>query len=351
MQCLSCGATLRPTARVCIKCGTLVPLNRPEGADAELIGAPVASQSTAVSTSFEEKIRGSSFSPVADPDDRPKKSESSTATNSSDPKSVVSPPPAFEAAPGFEESPPHIERTHLAADVNARVESRPALGRQKTKIVVVLVAAAFAAGATGLIVSEEFVPTVRDVPAVGGDPASINGELLTDLIRLAGTGSWSAIDQRARNAARLTFDVGDRKAARAQNGRGLEYFSNKQFDLAVAEFEKATRASRNDIEIRNNLGFAELRRGRLDAAQVYLLESLSMDPTRSSAWSNLAEVMAEKDDEERARAALKLTVYFSRNQANTLKFLADGSQLGSQRLRQISEHMRPQLESIPTYIR
>jgi len=178
---------------------------------------------------------------------------------------------------------------------------------------------------------------------------TITKEILNEILRMASEDSWAAVNDRVHGAQTISYEPGDRKAAREFNKTGLAYFSKDKFDLAIEEFEKGTSASRGDIEIRNNLGYAELRAGRYDSAMPHLLDALLIDPTRNAAWINMAEAFAEKNDEVAATAALKLAVYFARNQSNLIKFIANEANIPSSKFRSIVRQSLPVLEKVPPY--
>lgn len=182
-------------------------------------------------------------------------------------------------------------------------------------------------------------------------PGTISTEVLSELLQRALNDDWAMLDERVRSLSPVSHPTGDRKAAREANKAGLEYFQNGEFDKAAVEFRKALEASPKDIEVRNNLAFAVLKSGRHEQSIGLLAETLMADPTRASAWSNLAEAFAETGKLPASQAAVKLVVHFSRNQAKTIEFLLDAEKIESAKLRGVIQAIAPQFERIPAFPR
>ncbi len=114
---------------------------------------------------------------------------------------------------------------------------------------------------------------------------------------------------------------GNKKLARDFNDKGHAFLKDEDFDSAVEMFEKAHQANPSDIEIANNLGFANMKADNLDAAEKYLIETLVLSPTRATAWANLGDLYALKDEESKAVACYANMYRFSKNRLNTDKFM------------------------------
>jgi TPR repeat protein len=195
------------------------------------------------------------------------------------------------------------------------------------------------------------VPPSGEKSVVPGMSA-LTKETLEDFIKLSSSNDWSAIDSKLHTLTTVNFPVGDKKLARELNKAGLAFFTGNEFDKAITEFEKASQANRGDIEVRNNLGYAELRAGHYDKAAGYFIDTLIMDPTRANAWSNLAELLAERGYTAASTSALRLAVHFSRNKTKTIEFLSgDPSQIPSEKLRQVISAALPSLKDIPSLSR
>ncbi len=114
---------------------------------------------------------------------------------------------------------------------------------------------------------------------------------------------------------------GNKKLARSLNDKGHAFLKNEDIENAIEMFEKAHIADSYDIEIVNNLGFANMKTGNLDHAEKYLIETLVLSPTRATAWSNLGDVYALKDEENKAIGCYANMYRFSKNRTNTDKFM------------------------------
>lgn len=115
---------------------------------------------------------------------------------------------------------------------------------------------------------------------------------------------------------------GNSKEARKSNDKGLLALSNNEdFDNAVRFFSEAQKLDPADVEILNNLGFAYMKQQNFDMAEKTLIETLVLSPNRSSAWSNLGDVFALKDNESKAIACYANTYRFSKNKVNTHQFM------------------------------
>jgi Flp pilus assembly protein TadD len=119
---------------------------------------------------------------------------------------------------------------------------------------------------------------------------------------------------------------GDRKIARAANDAGLAALKANVFDEAIAKLADGVRADPSDQEIVNNLGYAYMMAGRLADAQASFRSALMLAPTRSSAWANLAMVMAKEGRADEGLSAYLLAFKYSQNQVKTREFLTKQSQ-------------------------
>lgn len=113
---------------------------------------------------------------------------------------------------------------------------------------------------------------------------------------------------------------GDRKTARAANGRGLGYLQAGQIPEAISAFQGAHQADPADVEVLNNLGHAYLMQGDLDSAERYILAALTLAPQRTAAWSDLGQVYGKKGDTKGAVASFANAYKFSQNRDKTYEF-------------------------------
>ena len=115
---------------------------------------------------------------------------------------------------------------------------------------------------------------------------------------------------------------GDRKTARAANVAGLTAMQQSAYGDAVTSFADGVKADPADQEIVDNLASALLKNRRLADAAKAALASLMLNPMRSSAWANLAAIIAENGKQEDvAISSYHLAYRFSRNQEKTREYL------------------------------
>lgn len=114
---------------------------------------------------------------------------------------------------------------------------------------------------------------------------------------------------------------GDRKTARKLNDSALEAFRAADYPTAIGRFQQALVADPADIEILNNLGYAQLKQQDLAGAELTLWTALSKQAGRAGAWANLAEVLAQNDQAQAAVAAWINTLHFSGNPEKTRTLL------------------------------
>lgn len=115
--------------------------------------------------------------------------------------------------------------------------------------------------------------------------------------------------------------TGDRKISRKLNEQGLAALKAEDFSQAIAALKNATASDPADVEVLNNYVFALIKGRRLQDAEFEAGRLLTISPGRSSAWANLAEVYALKNNKEEAVAALVLAFQFSSNKDRTINFL------------------------------
>jgi Flp pilus assembly protein TadD len=91
----------------------------------------------------------------------------------------------------------------------------------------------------------------------------------------------------------------------------LEYTKSLNFENAALEFEKALALNPADIEIANNLGFAQSKLGKYDEAKRLFFYTLMLAPDRVNAWANLGYVLADQGEIAMASGAFYNAILFS----------------------------------------
>jgi Flp pilus assembly protein TadD len=112
---------------------------------------------------------------------------------------------------------------------------------------------------------------------------------------------------------------------------------------------RATAQAPTDAKAWSALGYAELRRHDLQAADLALRRSLQLRPQDASAWAHLGEILAVQGNPAAAAAALELAVYFSTQRARTLAHLRAPAppSLIAPALRAVVRDMGPALDQLP----
>lgn len=111
----------------------------------------------------------------------------------------------------------------------------------------------------------------------------------------------------------------NRAAAREFNTEGLRLLSQKEFSLAVRQFQLGTEADPADVELQANLGYAQLKgRNSADAVRT-LFGALAFSSERVSSWTALGQSLAALGDEGNAVAAFQIGYRFSGNKEKVSK--------------------------------
>jgi tetratricopeptide (TPR) repeat protein len=113
---------------------------------------------------------------------------------------------------------------------------------------------------------------------------------------------------------------GDRKSSRDANTRGLARFASGDYQGAWEQFQRADQLNPSDAEVKSNLGLTYVKLGKSKEAISMLIQSLELDPRRSSAWAPMAEALSQAQLPDHALAALLLTYEFSGNKQKTADY-------------------------------
>ncbi len=134
-------------------------------------------------------------------------------------------------------------------------------------------------------------------------------------------------DEAGLNATRQQLESVSRparqnvKEARALNQQGLDALQRNDYPVAATVFQQAQQADPADVEVAGNLGYANLKLGRLKRAEHQLVYAISLSPGRSSSWYNLGQVYGAMNDAERATGAFTVAYRFSQNPLKTVEFM------------------------------
>ena len=105
----------------------------------------------------------------------------------------------------------------------------------------------------------------------------------------------------------------DPAAAREALQRGLAALRAGDLNAALTAFQQASDNDPGNADAVNHLGLVERKLGRFPDAERDLQRALALEPTRASAWFQLAQVYGLSDDGRRARGALANTYRFAQN--------------------------------------
>lgn len=148
-------------------------------------------------------------------------------------------------------------------------------------------------------------------------------DTFNDLMRQAIDNNWSILDKKIRLIKPVTFEISDAKIAESFKKSGLDFLAKNKFSEAVIDLEKSFAENSGDIDVKNALGYAEFKAGRLDKSIVHLMDALLLDPMHAAVWLHLAEVFAEADKKSASEASLRMAVHFARDQTKALNHLKD----------------------------
>ncbi len=113
----------------------------------------------------------------------------------------------------------------------------------------------------------------------------------------------------------------DPAAAREALQRGQAALRAADLNAALIAFQQASHNDPSNIDAVNHLGLVERKLGRFPDAERDLQRALALEPTRASAWFQLAQVYGLSEDRQRARGALANTYRFAQNQMRAEEIL------------------------------
>jgi Flp pilus assembly protein TadD len=105
----------------------------------------------------------------------------------------------------------------------------------------------------------------------------------------------------------------DPAAAREALQRGQAALRADDLNAALTAFLHASRDDPGSIDAFNHLGLVQRKLGRLPDAERDLQRALALEPSRASAWFQLAQIYGLNEDVRRARGALANTYRFAQN--------------------------------------
>jgi tetratricopeptide (TPR) repeat protein len=121
---------------------------------------------------------------------------------------------------------------------------------------------------------------------------------------------------------------GDRKAARKLNDTAIALMGEKKYTEAIPILQEAHKTDPADIEIMNNLAYANIEKGITDnnftQAKTALVDTLRLKPERAQAWANLGRTFALEGIETAATNCYINFFRFAENKEKALSRLQSG---------------------------
>lgn len=121
---------------------------------------------------------------------------------------------------------------------------------------------------------------------------------------------------------------GDRKAARKLNDTAIALMGEKKYTEAIPVLQEAHKTDPADIEIMNNLAYAQIEEGitknNFTQAKIALVDTLRLKPERAQAWANLGRTFALEGNETAATKCYINFFRFAENKDKALSRLQEG---------------------------
>lgn len=171
---------------------------------------------------------------------------------------------------------------------------------------------------------------------------AVSVPLLQRMIQLAaedgGIGHIADIQGLKRRIEALPKPApGDSKAARILFDNGAVAYEGGLLADAARYYADARKKDPSDVEIVANLGFTYIKLGDLKAAIEPLTAAVTLAPSRSARWTNLAEYYARNGQSREAAACYALAAHFSRNSTKTVEFIQERAQDPDPKVRQAAQ--------------
>ena len=99
--------------------------------------------------------------------------------------------------------------------------------------------------------------------------------------------------------------VSVRQLAQRANDRGLQFYREKQYAAAEAQFTEALKLRPDFALAANNLGFVYYRQEKYQEAARWYENTVKMDPSRAIAYLNLGDAFTHIGEGEKAKNAYR----------------------------------------------
>jgi tetratricopeptide (TPR) repeat protein len=148
------------------------------------------------------------------------------------------------------------------------------------------------------------------ISAISSTPAAANDRNTCD--HSSGEPAIAACTRLIRSGGMTAKNL-----ALTYSNRGLEYFQDRQYDRAIADYDQALGLQRSALVL-SNRALAYARMDQFDLALLDYAEAIRLDPARPLSYSNRAVVWFRKGDLDKALADLDKAVQFGPKDARIL---------------------------------
>ena len=314
MNCTNCGSSLRPTAKLCIQCGTAVGSTKPpaeiksEKIDSDL-QRPELTQVTKAENS--DTINSTIHTP-----------EKVEATVVEQPKveapQITSSNSKYEVSPEFANLIQKDERSSLKSEINADKQ----IGEKKSSIVLPVIFASVVFAAAGIY----FVTNGTDKKqvATNNQPSQINT-------------NQPSIEAPAK-----------RVVTKELLNEILQATSNEKWqEVATLISDGSSASDKVSAEDLVRSAQEKLKAGKLEEAQKAITEALIQDHKKGLSWLVASQIFAKLDAKPVAESALKLAVYLATNREQAISTLSDNGSFEDAKFKEVIASVLPSANAIP----
>ena len=155
-----------------------------------------------------------------------------------------------------------------------------------------------------------------------GDAIALNAKLEKTAASAAASAASAGVvikdlqGKEHKIAAPAAAPVGDKQLARAANGRGMQFFKEKNYPAAREQFEQAVKLQPDFALAANNLGYVYYKQGDFANAAHWFEAALKIDPSRAIAYVNLGDAQLQTGEVEAAHKSFATYLELAPNGAN-----------------------------------
>ena len=317
MNCTNCGSSLRPTAKLCIQCGTAVGSPKPpveikselvERNDSDLHRSELAQIATAENS---ESVNPTSDLPEkVNPMvvDQPKvETPQISSTNSK-----------YEVSPEFANLSPKDDSSSLKSANNTDQQ----IGEKKSSLVIPVVFAGVVLAAAGFYFvtngadKKQVAANNQPSPITTTQPSTeapvkrvVSKELLNEMLQATSNAKWQEVATLISNGTSPPDKV-------------------SVDDLLRSAQEK-------------------LKGGKLEEAQKTITEALIQDHTKGLSWLIASQIFAKLDATNVAESALKLAIYLATNREQAISTLSNKDSFEDAKFKAVIGSVLPSADAIP----